>query len=88
MRGKKFKLMWVKAYFEKGYALSHYFFKLIAVIGLTSNELLFTIYLIIFYTIACFVLGVIWYKYDFVLLEQEISNQNNLFVKEMRNGKI
>jgi hypothetical protein len=88
MRGKKYSLVWWKSRFEKGYALSHYIFKLIAVLGLTSQQTKLTFILTFIYSMSCFVVGILWYKYGFVVLEKEIENQNDLFVKEMRKRKV
>ena len=86
MRGYKFCQL--KAYFEKGYGLSHYFFKLIAVFGLTSQQLTETFIMIFFYTIFIFILGFVWYHFGFVEAEMEVANRYNLFVKEMRKTKL
>ena len=80
----KYKFCLHKGYFEKGYALSHYIFKLIAVVGLTSNQITSTIYAIIVYTLLCYLGGCLWYRWGFIVAEQEVSNKFNLFVREMR----
>lgn len=82
----KYKFCLFKSYFEKGYGLSHYVFKLIAVIGMTSQQLANTIYAIIAYTIACFFVGYMWYKSDLIIAEHEVGNQFNLFQIEMRKA--
>lgn len=76
--------MVVKAYFEKGYGLSHYIFKLIAVFGLTSQQLEATIWALIIYTILCFVVGFCFYHFGFVNAELEVRNRYDPFVKQMR----
>lgn len=79
-----YKLAIIKAWFEEGYGLTHYIFKLIAVIGITSNELTATIWAIGIYTICCFILGIISYKIGFKEACFEVGNRYNLFQKEMR----
>lgn len=80
------KLCLHKAYFECGYGLTHYLFKVIAVLGLTSQALTATIYATMGYTVGCYLLGWGWYNSQFREAEIEIQNQFNPFVKEMRNS--
>ena len=79
-----YNAMRVKAWFEKGYGLSHYLFKLIAVLGLTSGAVEATIYACIAYTIFCFILGFCWYHFHIVDSEIEVTNRYDPFVREMR----
>jgi len=88
VKAYKFKFCQVKAYFDKGYSLTHYFFKLIAIFGLTSQELATTFYMIIAYTIALFVVGFCWYHFGWVVAEIEVGNRYNLFVQEVRKSKV
>ncbi len=81
---KYYNLMRVKAWFEKGYGLSHYLFKVIAVIGLTSQQLETTIWAMVAYTVFCFILGFCFFHFNFVNAEIEVMNQYDPFVKEMR----
>ena len=81
------KYFWIaqhKAYFEKGYALSHYLFKAIAVLGLTSGDVSKTAWFVLFYTIGCYFLGMIVWKSEFINAEIEVGNRVNEFVKETR----
>ena len=79
-----FKLLLAKAYFDKGYSLTHYFFKLVAVFGLTSQMVKETFFILFFYSLGCYVLGRIWYKYKLIETENEIDNIFNPFQQEMR----
>jgi len=81
---KYFKFALHKSYFEKGYSLSHYFFKIIAIFGLTTQDLKNTMLMIAAYSILIYVLGWVWYRFGFVLAEAEVANQYNLFQQEMR----
>jgi len=84
----KYKLILLKAYFDKGYGLTHYLFKVIAVFGLVSQKFSETFIMIAVYSIACFVLGILWYKYNWIEAEFEVSNRFNLFMKELRNNPV
>ena len=83
---KLYRILLWKAYFEKGYSLSHYLFKLIAVLGLTSNQLKATFVAVGIYSILCLILGRLWWKYKLVDTEIEINNLVNPFVREMRDS--
>jgi len=80
----KYKFCLHKAYFEKGYSLSHYILKLIAIIGLTSGDLNSTLWMASGYTIGCYFLGYFWYKFRMIDEEIEVGNRFNKFVKETR----
>ena len=80
-----FKIALHKAYFEKGYSLTHYLFKLIAVFGVTSNQIKETFWMVGVYTITCYFLGMIVFKSKFISAEIEIQNKVNPFVQEMRS---
>jgi len=82
MRGYKWVLL--KAYFDKGYSLTSYPKWIFAVAALKIASGVTAVYLGLAYTILCFVLGWAWYHYELATAEQEVSNQFNLFVKEMR----
>ena len=81
---EQFRLMLKKKYFDKGYGLTHYLFKLIAVFGLTSSKLQETFIALIIYTLLCFVLGYFWLKYNLYNAELEVDNQFNPFQQELR----
>ena len=82
MRGYK-PLLW-KKYFDTGYGLTNYLFKVIAVFGLTANMLKTTVIAILIYSVGCVILGRIWLYSRLVDTETEISNMFNPFVKDMR----
>lgn len=80
----KLRMMFHKAYFEKGYGLTAYTKWIIAFYGLAANDLGFTLILALFYIPFCYIVGRIWYKKGFITAEIEVGNRMNLFVKEMR----
>lgn len=84
MKGYKFKILLAKAYFDKGYGLTNYFFKLVAVFGLTTQLAKATFYILFFYSFLCYFIGRWWYKYKFIEVENEINNIFNPFQREMR----
>jgi hypothetical protein len=84
-----------KAYFEKGYSLTSYLKYVILLFGLLegikTQEITYTLIVAVLYIFACFFLGWAWYHYGIIESEIEVTNNFNLFVKEMRkeiNGKI
>jgi len=84
-KGWKYRAIKSKAYFEKGYGLTHYVKYLIAFFGLSSNQIGLTMALGFLYVPVCFVLGWWWFNHGWVFLETEVSNEFNWFVKEMRS---
>ena len=85
-----YKLALLKAYFEKGYAMLSYPKYVLFLMGLgdvIANDGDYNRVLIIGFLVglACFLLGWICYKYNFVDAEIEVGNRFNPFVKEMRN---
>ena len=81
---KYYKFMLLKAYFEKGYSLTSYIKWVIAIFGITTQAVITTLIGMFLYGVSCFFIGWVWYKYDFVVAEHEVSNQFNLFQREMR----
>ena len=81
---KYFKFALHKAFFEKGYSLSHYLFKVIAVFGLTSQAMTSTFIMVLIYTLGCYIGGRWAYQSGLARAEIEVSNIYNLFVNEMR----
>ena len=77
-----------RAYFEKGLQLTNYVKYFIAFFGLASRDVSTTLIIGLIYAIMCYFIGFLWLKYGFFEAEQEVSNKNNLFVKELRNRKI
>ena len=79
-----FRPLIAKAYFDKGYGLTHYFFKLVAVFGLTTQLTEATFTVLFLYSVGCYVLGRYWYNSKLIETEVEIGNIFNPFVREMR----
>lgn len=88
MNKKCYKFCLYKAYFEKGYGITTYLKYLIILVGLAegfaTQSLSKTFILAFVYGIACFFIGWGWYHYGLALTEQEVGNNFNLFVREMR----
>ena len=84
MRAYKYALL--KAYFDKGYGVTSYLKYMIAFFGLASSNVKTTLVIALIYGIFCFVLGWFLYRIGYAEAEQEVSNQFNLFVKEMRKS--
>jgi len=85
MRCYKFCL-W-KAYFEKGYGLTSYIKWVIAIFGITTQNVAVTLLGMFIYGIVCFFLGWAWYHFNIITSELEVQNQFNLFVQEMRKKR-
>lgn len=87
----KYKLMKLKAYFDNGYSLTSYPKWVIATVGIGSAiqgyNLLWLFAGGIAYGLVCFLLGFLFLKYGFFEASQEVNNQFNLFVKELRERK-
>ena len=81
---RKFNLLLLKAFFDKGYSITNYFKNLIIIFGVTTRDVKSTIIIVILYTIFCFIFGWLYMKYGWFEAENEIMNRYNLFVKEMR----
>lgn len=77
--------MLFKAYFDQGYALTNYFFKLVAVFGLTTQRAKETFIILFFYTILCYFIGRFYFFLGLKETEIEINNRFNPFAKEVRN---
>lgn len=82
----KLKLCRYLQYFNKGAGLTNYVKYLIAFFGLASRDVSNTLWLAAGYLIACFFIGFLWYKYNWITAEIEVNNRFNLFVKEMRKN--
>ena len=76
----------MKAYFEKGYSLTHYLFKVLAVIGIISLDVTYAIYSAVCYALFCYLVGRLWFKLGFINQELEVINRVNPFVDEMRHS--
>ena len=84
MRGFKFHFLFHKAKFDKGWAVTNYFKYIIALFGMASQNLKWTLTITFLYSIVCYVIGYLWFKHGFTDIENEIQNMFNPFVVEMR----
>jgi len=85
-RGFKFKILLAKAYFDKGYGMTSYLFKLMAVLGvglIVKENYYIALSLGMIYTISCYFIGRACYKYKIVDTESEINNMFNPLFREM-----
>lgn len=85
-RGKFLFLLW-KRYFDTGWVLTSYVKYIIALFGISSLDVGKTLVIGFIYAIGCVFIGYFWYKYNFVEVDNEISNRFNLFMREMREMK-
>ena len=85
----KYKLLLWKAYVMTGYSLTQILKYIIMVfVGWEvtgGRDLSKIIGVAVIYAIFCYVLGWVWFKFELVNAEQEISNQFNPFVKQVRS---
>ena len=83
--------MVIKAYFDNGYSITSYPKWAFAILGIGSAIKGYSLWYLALgalgYGILCFILGWSFLKYGFYLAQQEVSNQFNLFVKELRERK-
>ncbi|GAF90404.1 unnamed protein product [marine sediment metagenome] len=90
LKSWKYKLMLFKAYFEHGYSFMSYPKWVVAIFGIgevvNKNYNIVIIGAFIFF-ISCVVIGWLFIKWGFYEAQQEVSNQFNLFVKELRKRK-
>ena len=82
MKGYKFVLH--KTYLDKGLGVTGYFKYLIAFFGLASKDVNQTLIIAILYALFCYILGWYWINHGYLDAENEVSNQFNPFVKEVR----
>jgi len=80
----KFKLLLLKAYFDKGYGFTSPVKWLLAVLGITSQDYKIILVGTFFYVVSCFIFGWLFYKYDWIRAQAEIDNRFNLFQQQMR----
>lgn len=83
MKGKKYKFIVLKGYFEKGYALTNYIKYIIALFGISSLDVRLTLILGVVYGLSCFLIGWGWYVWDFQDMENDFFNKYNPFVKNV-----
>ena len=79
------KILIHKMYFDKGGHFLKYFLYVIALFGMSSQNVSYTLILAFLYAFICYSLGWIVYHSNCILAENEINNKYNLFVKEMRH---
>ena len=79
-----FKALLYKAYLDKGIGLTHYVKYVILIFGVTTQDLKNTLYFAFGYALFCFLLGWVWYRFEFIHSEIEVNNRFNPFVLEMR----
>jgi len=84
-QSSKYKLLLHKAYFDAGYGITGYFKYLIALFGISTLNVKATLIIGVVYAFCCYIIGWAWYSYGFMIASQEIGNNFNLFVKEMRS---
>ena len=82
MRG--YKILLLKAYFDKCRGVTDYLKYLIGFFAISSLNVRATLIIALFYGVLCFIVGWLWFKYKLVDTETEIGNRFNPFVKEMR----
>ncbi len=80
----KFAFLVAKRYFETGYSITSYVKYVIALVGLSTLNMEKTLILAAVYIPVCFLVGWVWYRWDFAGAETEIGNRFNYFVREMR----
>lgn len=87
----KYKFMLLKAYFDNGYSITSYPKWAFAILGIGSAIKGYSLWYLVLgallYGILCLFIGWIFIKYGFYEAQQEVSNQFNLFVKEIRERK-
>ena len=86
LKQKTYRWLLYKRYFDLGYGLTGYFKWILAVVGISALNLQWIIAGFFFYGIFCFLTGWIWIKYNLYILENEITNQYNFFMREVREN--
>jgi len=73
-----------KSYFDTGFGLMNYPKYLIGFFALASRDVKTTMIIGVIFAILCYVLGFLYFKFGWIKASNEVGNQYNLFVKEMR----
>ena len=79
-----YNIAWNKRCFDIGYGTTSYLKYVIAFFGLASSNVKLTLWIAGIYAVFCYLLGVLLFKSGYIEAEAEVSNQYNLFQKEMR----
>ena len=82
----KYKICLWKGYVEKGLSLTNYAKYLVAFYALSSQDVLATMIIAAIFGVISFFLGWGWYHYGWLKAEIEVSNNFNLFVKQVRKS--
>ena len=82
MRGYRIALH--KAYFDQGYGFTSLAKYILAGMGLAIKDPMIIFWIGLSYAFFCYLFGMILYKIGYVEAVAEVSNQYNLFQKEMR----
>lgn len=83
----KFKIgLWYK-FFDSGYAMTNPLKYIIALFGLSSQDVWFTMIAGVSYLLFCIGFGYLFHKYGWATIMQETANKFNIFVGEMRELK-
>lgn len=80
----KYNLLLIKKWFDTGFGLTNPFKYVLVIFGWASSDVRSTIILSAIWVLLCFVIGWAWLRFGWLLVEQEIMNRYNLFVKQMR----
>lgn len=80
----KYRLCLYKSYFDTGMAWTNYLKYLLVAFGFASQSVYWTLIIGFIYAFGSFLLGWALFKYGWVKAAIEVSNKQNLFVKEVR----
>ena len=89
---KYYKLAFLEACFNKGYSVTAPVKYLVAFLGVSNvvmtDKMTLAMIMGFSYVIACFILGYVLFRINFVNAQQEVYNRYDPYVKEMRNSKL
>jgi hypothetical protein len=85
-RGYKYFILYHKKLFDIGFGLSSYLKWFVVYFGVASRDVKSTLILGFIFGIFCYALGYSWVKYKFVMIDNEISNSFNPFVKDVKQS--
>jgi hypothetical protein len=81
---KFYKFALHKRYFDTGMGVTNYLKYPLVLLGIAIPNVKAIVYVAVIYAIACYFLGWWWLNGGMTDAENEVSNQFNPFVKEMR----